>query len=174
VGRLKEKMLGIPAKRAVSTSLRAAVFGAFFWLLSEFTQPPVADLLYGCGAGDCRYCADILYDRAQPVLAFCAALSFYFRRFFQSTGFRGILKIVAVAVLCFQIYTVLIIWSVASRQECTSLLRPRMFPMFLAVITSFLVSAVWAGICAAALIVYYKISASSSSVKEDFQKPNAD
>lgn len=167
-------MPGISAKRTISTSLLAAIFGAFFLLLPEFIQPLIAGLLYGCGDGGCHRCADILDDRAQPVLAFCAALSFYVSSFFQSKGFRGILKIFAVAILCFQIYTLLTLWSVACGQECTALLRPRRSPMFLTVIILLSTSGAWAGVCAAALIFYNKIRASVFSGRKDFQKRNAD
>src|SRR5689334_10386499 len=116
-------MKNIRTKQIVLQSLFALAFGAGFWLLLEALQPEIVNRIYNCGY--CDRCANILYDREQLVLAFCAGLAFLAVAFLKLRGFKGVLKTLAVSFLCFQIYSLSTAWSVARAEECTALHRTR-------------------------------------------------
>lgn len=132
----------------------APVFGYVYWTFLELLQPGIANQIYGCGF--CSRCANILYDREQIVLAFCAGLAFVAAGFQKTGGSRGVLKTAAATYLSFQIYSLATVWSTLKAEECTALHRIRVFPiaaLILLLIEMLIISGFWAAICAAPLVL---------------------
>lgn len=148
--------------------LCAPVYGAVFWMFLESIQPEIVNQIYNCNY--CERCANILYDREQVVLAFCAALACFGLGFIKTKGFRGVLKTIGVNLLAFQVYSLLTIRSVILAHECTALHRERSFPIFVLIIlliSTAITSAVWAGICAVPFVVFNIARALAFSEKDD-------
>jgi hypothetical protein len=161
-------------KLLINSSL-AVTFGVIYWMFLENIQSAIVNRIYNCDF--CDRCANILYDKEQIVLAFCAALALLVGGFLKMKGWRGVLKTIAVSYLCFQVYSLVTIWSVIRSEECTALHRPRMFPIVALVfllIDMLITSAAWAGICAAPLAVFNLSRAIIFPGEDDSQRVDFD
>ena len=141
----------------------AIVFGAMFWWFLEFIQTITVNYKFSC----CERCGNILFDREQPILAFCAALSCLILAFLKINGWRGILKTLAVTFACFYIYWLFTYISGHPRQECNALNYPRGALPFFNELAMYIVSGIWASICSVALIIYQGIRIIFSSKMTD-------
>ncbi|HEX8735508.1 MAG TPA: hypothetical protein VF721_09310 [Pyrinomonadaceae bacterium] len=149
----------------------AAGFGALYWLFLETIQPSIVNRIYNCDY--CDRCANVLYNKEQIILAFCAALAGAVAGLLNARGFRGVLKTIAAGYLCFQFYSLLTIWSVVRAEECTALHRPRIFPLvalgFL-IVDMLIRSGVWAFFCAVPLLIFSFVQPVFFGRDDDFQR----
>lgn len=158
------------ARRILPRIPAAILFGAAYWLFLEFIQPEIVNRIYNCSF--CERCANILYDKEQLVLAACAGLALFVAAFLKIRGFKGVLKIIAVSYLCFQVYSLLTIWSVVTSRECTALHRPRIFPLVALVflgVQLLITSGLWASLCAAPLLIFNALLSIVFEREKDFQ-----
>ena len=131
----------------------AVIFGAMFWVFLELIQTAFVDSRFSC----CERCGNILFDREQVILAFCAMISFLLTAFLNFKDWKGFLKTLAVSFLCFQIYFLITKWSALQSAECSALNYPRGSPFGLNEFVMEAFTGIWATICAAVLIVYQQI-----------------
>jgi hypothetical protein len=132
----------------------APFFGAAYWAFLERFQTAFVNAIHGTC---CERCANILYDREQIPLAVCAALAFALAGLVNTKGWKGILKTLALVYLSFQIYSLLVAWSVMQAEECTALHRVRAFPLLsfaILIIYLLFLSGFWATLCAAPIVVF--------------------
>jgi hypothetical protein len=166
-----ETMKNINNQNALICLPLAVIYGALYWGLLENIQPAIVNQIYNCSY--CERCANILYDREQVVLALCAALAGAAVGLLRFKGFGGVFKTIFVTYLAFQVYSVWTIRSVIFAHECTALHRERIFPvvaLVILVINMLLTSAVWAGICAAPLVLFNLVRTLVFTEKDEVQK----
>jgi len=145
----------------------APLFGIAYWAFLESFQPGFVDSLHGTC---CTRCANILYDREQIPLAFCAAVAFALAGLINTQGLKGILKTLLITYLIFQIHSLLVILSVAHAEECTALHRvraPALASLTILVIYLLIVTGFWAGFCAAPIVAFNLLRAIVFSGKAD-------
>ncbi len=142
--------MNVQPVRIIKAFVLAVIFGAMFWLFLELIQTTVVNLRFSC----CERCGNILFDREQPILAFCAALSLLVFAFLKIKGWKGILKTLAVSFSCFLLYWLMTLVSGQNHEECSLLNYPNGRLPSLNEIVMLVVSGFWAGICAAALMIY--------------------
>src|SRR4051812_43748397 len=146
--------MNIQTIQVVRNLIFAIIFGAMYWWFLEFIQPAVVDYKFSC----CVRCGNILFDREQPILAFCAALSLLIFAFLNISGWKGILKTLAVSFSCFYLYWVFTYFMAHPvRRECTALNYPRGALPFFNEVAMLIMSAIWASVCAAVLLFYQGI-----------------
>lgn len=145
----------------------APLFGAVYWLFLDSFQTAFTGAIHGdC----CDRCANILYDREQPVLAFCAAVAFVLTGLVAAKGWKGIFKTFLITQLSFQIYSLLVIWSVARVEECTALHRVRApAPVSLTILVVYLliITGFWAALCTVPLIAFNSLRAAVFPAPDD-------
>jgi hypothetical protein len=98
-------------------------FGFLFFILEETGQAWFVATTTSC----CERCNNYLFDRAQPVLALCAALAclFYLRRvIFTVSLLRYLLFTIIYSVVSFMGYFVFMGVTIFLRMECTALYSP--------------------------------------------------
>ena len=98
-------------------------FGALFFAIAEICQSTFVSLEYGC----CERCSNYLFDRAQPVLALCAAVAcvLYVWKCPASVSFRkSLVSAVIFSAAGFLGYFVFTLTSIYLRTECTALYSP--------------------------------------------------
>jgi hypothetical protein len=134
-------------------------FGALFFAIAEVCQATFITLDYGC----CERCSNYLFDRAQPVLAVCAALAcfLYLWKRPASVSFKKSLRSAVIfSAAGFLGYFVFTGTNIYLRTECTALYSPG--PGFLhsvaigGPIVAFVVlieSAFWSSICTLLLLM---------------------
>ena len=83
--------------RTIKNLVLVIVFGAVFWMFLELFQTAIINLRFSC----CERCGNILFAREQLILALCAMLSFLGAALLKIKGWKGVLKTLAVSVLCF-------------------------------------------------------------------------
>jgi hypothetical protein len=156
------------AKRILLRLGLAALFGSAYYLFLEWIQPLAIETIYNCDS--CARCANLLFDREQPILAVCAGLALFILGFLTIRGFRGGLKTLAVSFLVFQVYSLLTIWSVLRSEECTALYRVRA-PFVIAVvllgIEILMLSGLWAGLCALPILSFQALRSTVFADDED-------
>ncbi len=139
----------------------AIIFGALFWWFLESFQPDIVNYKFSC----CERCGNILFEREQPILAFCAGLAFLVSAFLKVKGWKVILVTIGISFLCFYPYWLFTYWTAHSHQECTALNYPRRGLPFFNEFTMFIISGFWASLCAAALLIVQGISLIFNSKK---------
>jgi hypothetical protein len=146
--------------RALLTRLFICLsFGALFFAIAEVCQATFIELNYAC----CEQCGNYLFDRAQPVLALCAALA-CFLYLWKCPVSASLKKSLSSAVIFsaagFLGYFGFTVANIYLRTECTALYSPG--PGFLhsvaigGPIVAFVVlveSAFWSTICILLLLM---------------------
>jgi hypothetical protein len=127
------------------------------------STPALIDWKYDC----CERCANYLFDRAQPVLAFCATLAcfLYLWKCSASFSFKKSLRAATLGVTSFLGYFVYIGTNIYLRTECTALCSPG--PEFLhsviiggpvVALVLLIESAFWSLICVILLLLLGAVS----------------
>lgn len=129
----------------------AAAFGTAFWFFTEIGQPSLVTFTGG-RTDCCERCTNLLFDNAQPVLAFCAGLAFIACLYIggKVLGLRHIAKTVLASWLSFQVFSLWTAWHLFYRTECTALYSPgpiKSIGVFFVGLVLLVESSVWAGIC---------------------------
>jgi len=137
-------------KKIIFNLAAGALFGAAFWYFLELIQAGLVESKFSC----CQRCGNILYEVEQPILAFCAGLSFFGSAFLPVRGWKVILKTFAISILSFEIYWAMTFWAGIHYEECTALNYPRgLFPILGGIAMEFEVL-VWAVICTIVFLIF--------------------
>ncbi|HEX3102725.1 MAG TPA: hypothetical protein VHQ01_13065 [Pyrinomonadaceae bacterium] len=100
--------------------LAAFGFGGGYWVLIGLT--PLGYAFEGVDCWDLG-AEPFLFGRDQLVLSVCAAISFLAISFLTISGWKGVLKTIAVTYFCFQIYTVFAVQDYIFHYQCFFPLR---------------------------------------------------
>lgn len=150
-------MKHISWRKLVFRVAAAGVFAAAFLAFTEIGRGSLA--AFTGGRSDCcERCRAYLFDTAQPVLAICAAISFFIYSFLESktAGVKYFAKTIGVCWVSFQVYTAWTAWHLLMRTPCTALYSPGpllIVGVFFVVAVLLIESTVWAALCALPIVL---------------------